>query len=97
LDNNGSDTFIVLDSLNSVLYPDNVNEVTNEFTFFIPKGISISIVAYRKNGDKHYLGIDRTKSDSQNIFVRQLEMPLDKIRNEVKELGKTANKSGFKK
>lgn len=86
LNNANSDLFIVLDSLNSVLYPDSIVKATNEYLFSIPKGISISVVAYRKYDGKHYLGIERIKSSSLNLEVKQIESSLDKIREEIKKL-----------
>lgn len=91
LDNSDSDVFIVLDSLNSVLYPDSVNKEANAYVFSIPKEISISVVAYRKLGNSHYLGIEKTKSNSQNLYVNQFEMPLRNVTESVKRLESTPN------
>lgn len=90
LDNNDSDVFVVLDTLNSVVFPNSINKNTNEFIFTIPKNVSISIIAYRKSGDKHYLGIERRKTDFKNIFVKQIDKPLDKIRSDVKRVSQNA-------
>lgn len=90
LDNHMSDMYLVIDSLNSVLYPDSIIKNTSEYIFNIPENISISIVAYRKSKDKHFFKIERTKSNIQNISIQLTEAPLDKIRYEIKSLGRNA-------
>jgi hypothetical protein len=87
LDNSTSAMLLVLDSLNSVIYPDSINELTNDYIFKVPNNIAISIVAYRKLNEKHFFKIERTKSDSQTKQITLNEAPLDEIRNEIKKLG----------
>lgn len=88
VDHSLNDTFIVLDSLNSVLFPNKIDSTENEYTFFIPKGKSISVVAYSKEGDRHYLGVNRSISNDTLLHVTQVEMSREKIGTEIKKLAR---------
>jgi hypothetical protein len=86
LDNSKSDVFIIIDSLNSVLYPDSIVEKSNNYIFSIPEDLKISIVAYRKDNNKYYLGTERTNSTFSKVTISQTEKPLDNINVEIKRL-----------
>jgi hypothetical protein len=90
LDNAESDVFIIIDSLNSVLYPDSAVKKTNDYIFSIPRDLEISIVAYRKENDRYYLGIERVKSTTSKVTIRQSEKPLDKINQDIERLSENA-------
>lgn len=90
LDNSTSDVFIVLDSLNSVIYPDTVDFETNDYVFSLPRDKLVSIVAYNKDDGKHYMGVERTKSGPKNLFVQQKEESLAEIRRQIKQISEVA-------
>lgn len=86
LDNAKSDVFIIIDSLNSVLYPNSTVEKTNDYIFSIPRGLAMSIIAFRKDNDKYYLGIESAKFTASRVTIRQSEKPLDKINQDIGRL-----------
>lgn len=79
----GSDVFMVVDSLNSIFFPDSIREASNEYIFYITLNISVSVIAYNKTDDKHFFKVTETKSDSTKINVKLTEVSLEDIRNAI--------------
>ena len=90
LDKKKSDVFVVVDSLNSIFYPDDVNEEANEYVFYIPKKMSIRVVAYNKTDGKHFFKVVRTKSDAIKMNVVLAEATLENIKAELREVSENS-------
>lgn len=88
-----SDVFIVLDSLNSVMYPDSVvntrinDNVTSSRVFKLPKNKAVTIISYRSDQEGgHQLGVTKSNTSKKEISVEQETKTLDQIRNLIKNL-----------
>lgn len=88
-DRNNSDVFVVVDSLNSVFYPTSVSDDGSECVFYIPRNLSISIVAYNKDDDMHFFKVERTKSDSTRMHMVLTETTLENIKAVMLKLTET--------
>jgi hypothetical protein len=86
MDNPISDVFLVMDSLNVVMYPDSTHEKLNEYFFKIPNGKPITVVAYRKDGDKHWFDIQKTNSDMGQVNPIQKEWAMEKVKEQINAL-----------
>jgi hypothetical protein len=86
LDNPNSDVFVVVDSLNVVRYPDTVLRKSNQYLFKIPKEYQITVVAYRKDGEKHWFDIQKANTDLNEVSMKQKEWDLEKIKEQINSL-----------
>lgn len=81
-----SEMYIILDSLNSVIYPGLINDDYNEFSFQLPKNLPITISAYCKQRGNHYFAARKTNSAEMELTIQLLEMELGDIEKAVKDL-----------
>ncbi len=86
LDNSVSDVFVVLDSLNSVMYPDSINTKANQYLFKIPEGKPITILAFNQDGGKYLFAIQKINTDLKRASLKQAEWALVKIKEEISNL-----------
>jgi hypothetical protein len=77
--------FVVLDRLNSVLFPDSLNK-DGEFLFKIPKGSISTVIAYTQDNDRHYFGMKKLLSNQPLLKLSQEEMQIKKIKEIVATL-----------
>ena len=82
-----SDVFIVLDSLNSVIYPDYDPESNDAYKFSLPEDLSITIVGYTFDEDLHLFGLSTTNTSQEEILLHQEPKELPEIEKTIKELG----------
>lgn len=82
------DVFVVLDSLKSVVYPRSIVEGEDEFmfTFRVPKDQAVTAVAYRKEGGKHFYGVQKIERAESLLSLELKEESLSKIREEISQL-----------
>ncbi len=88
-----SDVFIVLDSLNSVIYPDSVinvrinNTVKSSRLFNLPKNKSITVVSYRADeGNGYHFGVTRSNTSKKEVMINDKPKTLDEIKDAIKQL-----------
>ncbi len=84
---------VVLDSLNSVLYPESFNKTNDSFVFLLPKNTPITVIAFMSDSKRHYFGTVKAKSDDNEILIHPLEKSFDIIEKEIKKLGRDSSKT----
>lgn len=84
----GGDVFVLLDSLNSVLYPDpdSMDSKNKSYTFNLPKGKSISVVSYKAEDTKHLFDMQKTNSSQGKVLMEEQLMSLKNIKEVIKNL-----------
>jgi hypothetical protein len=75
---------IILDSLNSVLYPDSVNETQDIFMFMMPKNLRATAISYAEYGKDTYF--NKVQINEDTLKVELAPMNIDDIRKLIETL-----------
>lgn len=88
-----SDVFIILDSLNSVIYPNSAvnirvdNDVTASRIFNLPKNKAVTIVSYKADAEnRHQFGITKSNTSKKEVLIDQEIKTLNQIKDAIKQL-----------
>jgi hypothetical protein len=85
-DKSNSDVFIVLNGMNSVIYPDSTSEDKRNYFFRLPDDIPISVVAYSKVKDVNMFDLASINSSQQTIELTLKPTNLEKIDEAIGQL-----------
>jgi hypothetical protein len=93
LTNAESTVFIILDSLNAIIYPGSAtnvsvnNDVNASRVFNLPKNKSVTVVSYRvDNNSRYYFGLTKSNTSMTKLSVTQEERTLDQIKETIGQL-----------
>lgn len=85
-DQSNSEIYLVLENLNSLLYPWFLDDSKNEFTFSLPDNLSATVLVYSKQGEDFYYGLKKINSGASNINIKQEKTSIEKLRKRIKNL-----------
>lgn len=89
----GANIFIILDSLNAVIYPDSLtstrsaNEIQMSAEFRLPNNKSITVVSYGVNeADTYSFDITRSNTSKKKVSVKTQPTTLEQIKKAIKSV-----------
>lgn len=80
----GADIFVVVDNMNSVMYPNDIKG--NEYIFNLPKNSPISVVSYLEDEGKYLFGLEKINSSQGQAEIKEKPMSLEQINYQIKNL-----------